>query len=422
MSIQVSINELDDAQIKKINTDLAIKIDPPKYGYNIIQKYIYPFELIGDEAYLPFAYATLNMRLKRPSRDDFDGMIVPFNGELRKLQQVIKKEAISHLNKTGSVLISLYTGGGKTITSINIACSIKLKTLVVVNKIVLMKQWQNSITQFCPAAKVQILTPKTTLDVDVDFYIINAINIPKIGRVFDMIGTLIVDEAHLIMAEMLSKCMRFIQPRYLIGLSATPYRPDGLNILLDLYFGTNVIKRSLNRKHTVYVVNTNFTPTVEKTLQGRVNWGVILDSQAKDEARNELIVSIITRFADRCFLVVVKRVFQGEYLTRRLQEEGQSVTSLLGNNQTFDKHARVLVGTCQKIGCGFDHDKITALLLAADVEEYFIQVLGRAFRKEDVEPIVFDLVDKNPILKKHFATRRQVFQEHGGILKTYTSE
>ena len=58
---------------------------------------------------------------------------------------------------------------------------------------------------------------------------------------FKDIGVCIIDEIHCIMAEGLSKCTQKILPRYLIGLSATPYREDGLNILLDLYFGEEKI-------------------------------------------------------------------------------------------------------------------------------------------------------------------------------------
>ena len=105
-----------------------------------------------------------------------------------------------------------------------------------------------------------------------------------------------VDEIHCIMAEGLSKCMQRIVPRYVIGLSATPYREDGLNILLDLYFGKRKIYRKLHRKHIVYKMKTGFTPTVELANNGRINWGVVLDSQANDVKRNETIINIVKSF------------------------------------------------------------------------------------------------------------------------------
>jgi hypothetical protein len=35
-------------------------------------------------------------------------------------------------------------------------------------------------------------------------------------------------------------------------------------------------------------------------------------------------------------------------------------------------------------------------------------------RRKDVEPIIFDLVDSHPTLKKHFEKRSKVYSKHGG--------
>jgi superfamily II DNA or RNA helicase/intein/homing endonuclease len=229
----------------------------------------------------------------------------------------------------------------------------------------------------------------------------------------------VVHNCHMVMAETLSRSLQFVSPRYLIGLSATPYRPDGLDVLLDLYFGGYKIIRKLWCEHIVYKINTGYTPPVERNIQGRLNWGSILDGQARNKERNTLIADIISRHRDRKILVLVKRIFQGNYLEKILKNRGESVTSLLGKNQEFDKDARVLIGTCQKVGVGFDHPDLNTLILAADVEEYFVQYLGRVFRTKEVKPIIFDLVDINKTLEKHYNTRLKVYKEHGGTVKRY---
>jgi superfamily II DNA or RNA helicase len=316
-------------------------------------------------------------------------------------------------------LLGDFTVTHNTISTINLAATIGFKTLVIVNKIVLIKQWTESINTFCPDAKVCKLTAKSQPE-DADFYIMNAQNIEKMGKdFFKYIGLVVVDEAHMIMAETLSKSLQFINPRYLIGLTATPYRPDGLNILLELYFGSHKIIRKLWRKHTAFKIETGFKPKVELTANGKLNWNSILESQANSIERNELIVKIIKHFPERTFLVLTKRVIQGNYLVKRLEDIGVHVTSLIGSNQEYDPDARVLVGTGQKVGVGFDHKKLDTLMLAADFEEYYIQYMGRVFRTEESTPIIFDLVDNNGILKKHFDTRRNVYQEHGGTVKNF---
>ena len=114
-----------------------------------------------------------------------------------------------------------------------------------------------------------------------------------------------------------------------------------------------------------------------------------------------------------------KRIEQSEYIYSRLVEEGESVTNLIGKKQDFDKEARILVATVTKTGTGFDHPKMDCLILASDLENYFIQILGRVLRRPDVKPIVFDLVDKNPILDKHYRTRKKVYEDIGGTIINY---
>lgn len=417
MSIITNIDDLCWEKRQKIHKDLEIKIEN-KYAPGMA-RYVYPFEINDDNIILPFAYATRNLQIKRPSRESYPNMNVDFGGVLREEQKEILEEATNYLSTKGSVIISAYTGFGKSIVSIRLACMLHFQTLIVVNKVVLMKQWKESILKFCPNARVQIVTPKSAKE-DSDFYVMNAQNVEKMGKqYFSDIGTVIVDEAHLIMAETLSRSLQYVYPRYLIGLTATPYRPDGLDILLLLYFGKYKIFRKLWRDHTVYRVSTGFKPTIEKAANGRVNWGVVLDSQANDVERNELIVSLLKYFSKRNFLVLVKRISQGDYILKRLEEEGEDCTSLLGSKQEFEKSSRVLIGTSGKVGVGFDHSKLDALLLAADVEEYFIQYLGRVFRTKEVEPVIIDLVDKYSLLEKHFATRRNIYQEHGGTVKNF---
>ena len=92
---------------------------------------------------------------------------------------------------------------------------------------------------------------------------------------------------------------------------------------------------------------------------------------------------------------------------------------MIGAQQTYEQKSRILVGTSSKTGTGFDHPRLDALILASDIKAYFIQYLGRVFRREDVEPIVFDIVDKNPILEKHYRERQAIYNKHGGRVRRF---
>jgi len=313
-------------------------------------------------------------------------------------------------------LLGDFTVTHNTITSIFIATQMKLATLVVSHRIVLINQWLNAIKTFCPNARTQVLESGCKKE-ECDFYIMNAINVPKNDRNFYKdIGFVIVDEVHLIMSEILSKSMLHLNPRYLLGLSATPYREDELNDLFELYFGKEIIYRKMYREHNVYTLTTNFTPDVEIAKNGKINWGALLDSQAKDAKRNDMIIRLVKYFPERVFLILCKRVEQGNWIVKKLKEEGEDVTSLIGKQQTYEQKSRILVGTTGKCSTGFDHPRLNTLLLATDIQAYFVQVLGRIFRTQDGIPMVIDIVDKNPVLKKHFSVRKAIYFEHGGKL------
>ena len=418
MSRRVNINDLDDKTLERFSKELQL-CKESSYGFCQNVNYIYLYDSEGDFVYIPFFYGK---DFPRPEREKFKNINVKFTGILRENQKTVKIEAIEKLNKTGSVVIAAACGFGKTSTSIYIACKIGLKTLILCHRIVLINQWKKSIEKFCPDAKVCIISGKDKKK-EGDFYIMNASNVCKYDRnFFKEIGCVIVDEAHIIMAEKMSSCMKYLIPRYLIGLSATPYRNDGLNSLLDMYFGNEKIERKLYRKHTVYKVNTGIKIEAKLNRMGKIDWGSVLESQALNKERNELIIKIVNFFKERTFLILCKRVDQAKYILERLKEEKEDVTSLIGNCQEFEMKSRILVGTAQKTGVGFDHPNLNSLILASDIEGYFVQYLGRVFRREDTEPIIFDLLDNMGLLFKHFKTRNSVYVEHGGIVKDFSKE
>jgi superfamily II DNA or RNA helicase len=422
MSRVFEINSVSIEDRQKIMEDLSVKLERSTFVMNSQPKYIEALDVTDTHAYIPFAYGRKcsGGPFPRPDRNNFPMMTQRFSGKLRDKQRVVKREALEHLNKYGSTIIAACTGFGKSCTAVYISTKIKMKTIIITHRIVLVKQWEKVLSIFCPGATVQVLTAKSNMK-DCDFYIMNAINVSKHrSEFYKDIGFVIVDEIHCIMAEGLSKCMTRLVPRYVLGLSATPYREDGLNVLLDLYFGTRKIYRKLFRQHNVYKIQTSFTPTVELTKNGRVNWSVLLDSQANNTRRNEMIIRLVKHFKERVFLILCKRVDQGKYLVQRLKEEGEDVTSLIGKQQEYEKKSRVLVGTASKTGTGFDHARLDAMIMASDIQAYFIQYLGRVFRREDVVPFVFDIVDKNPILDRHFKVRRTTYLEHGGCVKDFS--
>lgn len=367
---------------------------------------------------IPFGFAhTIFKELpnKTPSLQEDMG----FDGTLRPQQKYIAEKTISRLqSNTPSIIIGCPPGFGKTITSIYVACQMKVKTLIVINKLILVNQWISSINTFSPQSIVQFLKPKMQIDSNAQFIIINALNISKFSEdTFNDIGFLIVDEFHQIITKRLSMNLLHITPRYIIGLSATPYRFDEYNQAIPWFFRKEVFKKTLVKTHHVRYITTSFKPEVKYMFNGKVDWNVVLNSQAEDIERNKYIVKIVLQYQHKTWLILVKRITHAEILQKLFHEAGLKASTLMKKQLTFDKSTKILIGTTSKIGVGFDHTAIDSLFIAADVKNYFVQFLGRCMRRPDCVPFIIDMVDDFPILKKHFDERVKVYNQHGGEIE-----
>lgn len=442
MSINISEKDITpDLEQKILNEVFVKKIEGPNPFMNKFlgggkkqkETFVRPYRVNDDQTSLsiPFRWAIDNIpSISRPDRKDLTPISQDskFNTTLRSVQKEIKDECVSYLNKKGCVLISLYPGAGKTCLSIFLSSKIGLKTIIICHRIVLIEQWKKAIERFVDNPKIGFVKPglsekKLKKEIDNDFILVNAQNVKKLysndNTFFNGVGLVIIDEIHAIMAESLSECMCYLHPRYIIGLSATPNRSDGLDGLLDFYFGKDTkISRELYHPHTVYKIDTS----IQYEEDSKTQWSAMITSQCLHEKRNDLIVNIITEFKDRHFLVLCKRVDQAKYIAAKLEEEKENVSVMTEDINHFDENSRIIVASIQKAGVGFSHDILDALVLASDVEEYFIQYLARVMRTEEVKPIVFDIVDSHPSLKKHFTERKKVYTKAGGEILNFHKE
>lgn len=390
------------------------------------EKFIQPIRLSEDKtkAFLPFDWTLKNIpNINRPPREQFTPINIKFNAPLREGQKQVKEEAISALNKRGSVLLALFPGFGKTSMSVYLASKIGLKTLVICHRIILLNQWEQAIKRFIDNAKVCLVKPgmsnkKLKETEESQFLLVNAQNVKSLGEdFFKNIGLVIVDEIHLILCESLSECLGYLSPRYLIGLSATPYRADGMDKLLDFYFGQEKIVRELYHPHKVYKIDTHI-----EYEEDSKDWNALISAQSSHEKRNKFIVDIILHFKYRNFLVLCKRIDQSKTIFNYLQEEKENVSLIAEDNNEFDKNSRIIVATTGKAGVGFSVDSIDSLILASDIQAYFEQYMCRCIRREDVSPIIFDLVDNDKALKRHFSERKKVYIKAGGVIYNFNKE
>jgi superfamily II DNA or RNA helicase len=444
MSVNINniINLCNIEQRQKIISDLTIEYQETEFGrkpnFNL-------FEIdetnLYKNIYIPFAYyyhylssiekkiitnnkSEKEFELKKKYQKTINNY--SFIGTLTEKQELVKDEVFETLNRTKSIILSFHCGFGKTIFSIYITSLLKYKACILAHRVNLIDQWYYSIKKVCPDANVQILDTKCKIDKSNDFFIINSLNVYKRSRDdFKEIGILIVDEAHTICTENLSRGLFHFQPKYMIGLTATPYRTDGMSIILEHFFGPEIIERKLRRPFNVYVLKTgkNGQVKIESEIKlnkmGKLDWNSVLKSQCLNETRNTMIVNIIKFFKTRNILVLCKLVEQSKYILKKLKEEKEDVDMFVSTQKKFNHDSRILISTFSKTGVGFDHPKLDMLIIASDVEEGIEQYVGRIFRRQDTTPIIIDILDEFRPLYNHYLTRRKLYLETGAEINDY---
>ena len=103
-----------------------------------------------------------------------------------------------------------------------------------------MEQWIERIEQFLPDARIGIIQQNKVKVQGKDIVIamiqsISMKNYPM--EIFDQFGLSIFDECHHISSQVFSRCLPKVGNKYMLGLSATPKRKDGLSKVFHWYLG-----------------------------------------------------------------------------------------------------------------------------------------------------------------------------------------
>jgi hypothetical protein len=189
--------------------------------------------------------------------------------------------------------------------------------------------------------------------------------------------------------------------------------------LLELYFGPEMVVRKMQRFFHTYRLQTGIQPDIEETEDGKLNWNAVLASQSGNMERNKLICKLVWFFASRNILVLVKRKEHALELKKWLTFLREDVDCFMHTDTVVNYDCRVLIATYSKGGVGFDHPKLDMLIAAADVEENFMQYLGRVFRRDHLIPLYIDMRDKMNVMSRHAQTRLKICKEVGATVQDF---
>jgi superfamily II DNA or RNA helicase len=387
--------------------DYGVKISPI-HNYRKSSKFIYVPHSYGIVTYGNPSKNFLNKNVKKINLE--------FKGKLRETQETIVRateKTFETENKGG--LISASTGIGKTFFALFMIAKLGLKTLIIVNKELLKRQWIKEIKKVLPTARIGTIQSdvKDVEDKDIVIGMLQSISKRNYNpKIFDEFGLTVIDEVHGIASKYFSKVLFKIQTQYKLGLSATICRKDGMEEIFKQHLGEIIITlNNLTVEPVIQFINIrDLEPNIKqhKDRRGNTNMAKLITDISKSKKRNQLIVREVLKMLtkNRKLIVFSDRVAQCKLLNHvtlqtigKYEQLNYSSSIFIGGMKDVDyEHAKtcdVIFATYSLCKEGFDHPILDCCILATPKSDV-LQICGRILRQKNPnEPLVIDLVDRN---------------------------
>jgi len=373
-----------------------------------------------------------------------------FNGKLRDHQLDVATYCIEQIRKFLGGVITLPCGGGKTVLALYIACIFNLKTLIIVHKSPLQIQWIDRIKQFTNASVGLIRQSKIDVEgKDIVVGMLQSISMRHYDKsIFKDFGLVIYDEVHHMGAKVFSKAFAKTCAKYTIGLTATPYRSDGLMNVVYWYVGNQIhLEKRKECPQTLvkrFIYDTDNPTYVERKFFFKKRMvpaiPTMISALGRNFQRNHFIIKIINHLIlhnpHRKILILSDRVKHLEILKNAIdkliktyenkkilcEDEIKTYYYIGDCNENKRKEAQergdILFATYPMAEEGLDIPKLNTIIMATPSLcpiEKFDQPIGRILRKEysegDIKPLIIDIIDNFSTFPSHGEKREKYYKK-----------
>jgi len=341
---------------------------------------------------------------------------------LRPYQERAAREL---LEQPSGVLVAP-TGSGKSVMGCALAARLGLRTLFLTHTAELVRQWRTNALKWLGMRAGVIGGGKWSEGEQITVGSIQTLAKP--GRAGDLepYGLVVVDECHHAPALTWAAVLDQIPACRRYGLSATPWRKDRLDFVLDMAFGSH---RAIVSKDEVEaagsIVPAEVIPVWTYCDPPADDWHALLGALAADQERNALIADIAQRAAVATpVLVLTDRIEHAEQLAELF---GPGAVLLHGQLNRGDREAameaihggaKITVATSGILGEGVDVSGWGALVMGLPMgskSPRVLQAVGRVVRPAPgkVRAQVFDLVDEHNHANGAWRGRRALYRRNG---------
>lgn len=387
-----------------------------------------PFQKAGDSSFPAFTLADNVFQVPRwygirafgPAKEDATQVGVEMTDEAARFHGTVQEHQVgpigavmdtfqsTELPSPRGGMICLGCGQGKTVCALNVVSRLKRRTLVLCHKAFLIDQWRERASFFLPNARVGIIRQsKVELDADVVIASLQSVALRDYAAgTFDGFGLLIIDEAHHLSAPCLSRALQKLPMRYVLALSATPERRDGLTSLLYDSMGPILYRSERPQEHVMVsrLVYTNKSKQTE--VLGKDNkpmFARMLNRLADDAERTAIVAQHLHCHLrnGRQIIVLSDRINQLEAVSAAVVALGTSaddVALYIGRCTAAEREKastkQLIMSTYSLAREGLDLARLDTLCLmtpSSSVE----QATGRILRPNENKkvPLVIDVVD-----------------------------
>ena len=396
---------------------------------------------------------------------------IPFVGKPYDYQTAIIDKFVASPNG----LICVPCGRGKTFMAVAIAARLGRRFMIIVDKEFLLQQWSGELKALLPGIRIGVLQgdskqigtmteptltipelkeklrllklrvggtkdelldrlreatgPPPVIQYDCCIAMIQTLVQRDFSETdFRGFGFTIFDECHHLGASNFSRALLKVQTKYMLGLSATPTRDDGLTKVFEYYLGKPVYwEKQREADPDVIVRKVTFTTDDPAYTEVPVNYQddvilarlltQVLDCEARNEMIDKLMADLVAQ-PKRRILVLSERITHLQRIEKGLPA-GTTVGYYIGGmkeevREAGARSAQVLLGTYAMASEAMNIKTLNTMVMASPRKK-IEQSTGRILRlqkdQRDVDPLIVDIVDSHSVYQGQWMKRRAYYKK-----------
>ena len=425
-------SSVTEKEIETIKSDLTV-VPKENHAIKLVQsqeKKVIVFRENEQKLYIPRFYGI--GQYGDPIKNDIpegDSIDVPFVNELRDYQKEIVNVYLNHVKSgMGGGILEVPCGRGKTVMGLNILSILKRKTLIIVHKEFLMNQWIERISDFLPTAKVGKIQGKT-FDIDNKDIVIGMIQTmydkPYPSNTFGSFGLTIIDEVHRVGSEEFSKTLLKVVTPYMLGISATVDRKDGLTELLYMFIGPKIYSEVRKEKDGVEVRALQYTHDHEEytkeefDYRGKIQYSTMINRISAFPLRRMFIIRVlqdlIKENKEKQIMILSHKRDLLDYLDGEINRIGfascgQYVGGMKQAALQQSETKQIVLATYAMAAEALDIKTLNTLVMVSPKTD-IVQSVGRILRTRGDGKIIVDIVDSHDVFQNQWKKRRAYYKK-----------